>query len=80
MLSYFSGSVITTTDYILTKKFTTLQRAGILSDLLKLVIIIKCSNNTVQDALVKNKADIEDAILYELALSEKLNDFITNDK
>ena len=47
--------------------------------MLKLVTIIECSNRIVRNALLKS-ADVEDAILYELALTEKLEYFITNDK
>ena len=77
--AFFSESVITTTDYVLIKKFTNVQRVSILTDLLKLVTIIECSNRIVRNALLKS-ADVEDAILYELALTEKLEYFITNDK
>lgn len=77
--AFFSESVITTTDYVLIKKFTNVQRVSILTDLLKLVTIIECSNRIVRNALLKS-ADVEDAILYELALTEKLAYFITNDK
>jgi len=78
--AYFSESVITTTDYVLTKKFTGIQRAGIVTDLLRLLTIIACTNSIVQNALLKNETDLEDAILYELALTEKLDYFISNDK
>jgi predicted nucleic acid-binding protein len=80
LLAYFSESVITTTDYVLIKKFTNTRRVGILSDLLRLITIIECTNTIVQNALLKNEPDVEDAILYELALTEKLDYFITNDK
>ena len=79
LLAYISESVVTTTDYVLIKKFTNVQRVSILTDLLKLVTIIECSNRIVRNALLKS-ADVEDAILYELALTEKLEYFITNDK
>jgi predicted nucleic acid-binding protein len=78
--AYFSESVITTTDYVLKKKFTNTKRVGILIDLLQLLTIIECSNSIVQNALLKNESDVEDAILYEMALTEKLDYFITNDK
>lgn len=78
--AFFSESVITTTDYVLIKKFTNVQRVSILTDLLKLVTIIECSNRIVRNALLKSETDVEDAILYELALTEKLEYFITNDK
>ena len=80
MQAYFSESVVTTTDYVLKKKFTNAKRVSILTDLLQLVTIIDCSNSIVQNALLKNESDVEDAILYELALTEKLDYFITNDK
>jgi len=78
--AYFSESVITTTDYILTKKFANTKRIDILTDLLKMVTVIECSNSIVKSALLKNENDLEDAILYELALTEKLDYFISNDK
>jgi predicted nucleic acid-binding protein len=78
--AYISESVITTTEYVLIKKFTTFQRVNILTDLLKMVTIIACSNSIVRNALLKNENDVEDAILYELALTEKIDYFITNDK
>jgi len=78
--AYFSESVITTTDYILTKKFANTKRIDILTDLLKMVTVIECSNSIVKSALLKNENDLEEAILYELALTEKLDYFITNDK
>lgn len=80
LVAYFSESVVTTTDYILTKKFTNTKRISIINDLLKLITIIGCSNIIVENALSKNNGDIEDAILYELALSQKSDYFITNDK
>jgi predicted nucleic acid-binding protein len=80
VLAYFSESVITTTDYILIKKFARTQRINIINDLLKLVTVIECTNSIVQNAIIKNETDIEDAILYELANNQKLNYFITNDK
>jgi predicted nucleic acid-binding protein len=80
LLAYFSESVITTTDYILTKKFANAQRVNVLTDLLKVVTVIGCSNSIVQNALLKNENDVEDAILYELAFSQKSDYFITNDK
>lgn len=78
--AYFSESVITTTDYVLTKKFPNAKKINILKDLLKLVTVIECSNSIIQNALIKNETDLEDTILYELALSQKIDYFITNDK
>lgn len=80
VLAYFSESVITTTYYILIKKFSRTQRINIINDLLKLVTVIECTNSIVQNAIIKNETDIEDAILYELANNQKLDYFITNDK
>ena len=79
--AYFSESVVTTTDYVLIKKFSNAKRISILTDLLKLITIIECSNSIIENALVKKETDdVEDAILYELALNKKLDYFITNDK
>ncbi len=80
VIAYFSESVITTTDYILIKKIARTQRINIINDLLKLVTVIECTNSIVQNAIIKNETDIEDAILYELANNQKLDYFITNNK
>jgi predicted nucleic acid-binding protein len=77
---YISKSVITTTDYILTKKFNHINRIALLKELLGLLKIIGCNNAIIQNAIQSNTHDIEDAILYQLALSEKVDYFITNDK
>jgi predicted nucleic acid-binding protein len=45
-----------------------------------MITVIGCSNSIVKSALLKNENDLEDAILYELAFTEKLDYFITNDK
>ncbi len=80
VLAFISESVITTTDYILIKKFPLIQRTAIIKDLLDHVTIIECTNTIVQTAIIKNEKDIEDAILYELAISKKLDYFVSNDK
>lgn len=77
---YFSESVITTTDYVLLKKYSLLRRSSMITNLLKLITIIECTNSIVESAVFKNENDIEDSILYELAYSEKLDYLITNDK
>jgi predicted nucleic acid-binding protein len=79
-VAYFSESVITTIDYVLTKKFTKEKRLQILKDLLQLLTIVECTNSIVENALQNANGDAEDLILYELAISESIDYFITNDK
>lgn len=78
--AYFSESVITTTDYVISKKFNYQQRIEIIQDLLSLINIIECTNDAVTASLQIKNADIEDALLYTLAKTKNVNYFISNDK
>mgnify|MGYP001795784367 CR=1 FL=1 len=78
-LGFISESVITTTDYILQKSMTKSNRIQLLDELLQLIKILPCSNPVFERAINNNFDDLEDAILYQLALESRLNYFVTND-
>ncbi len=80
LLAYFSESVVTTTDYILAKKFNTTERLEIINSLINHVKIIACNNAIIKNAIREANNDLEDSILYQLALNKELDYFISNDK
>ena len=51
----------------------------IFTELNDLISISPCSNKTFYSALHANFDDLEDALLYQIALENKLDYFITND-
>ena len=77
---YISESVVNTTFY-LTRKLTTIQTfCHFIEDMLDILTILPCTNKIVLQSCVLAKNDLEDAVLYQIALSNKLDFFITNDK
>ncbi len=79
VLGFISESVITNTDYILKKLMTKSNRIQLLDELLHLIKILPCSNLVFERAIKNNFDDLEDVILYQIALESRLNYFVTND-
>ncbi len=77
--AYFSESVINTTGYILRKIIEVDVFKTLMADLLKIIKVLPCTNEMVKAAYLNAKNDLEDAVLYQLAISGKLDYFITND-
>jgi predicted nucleic acid-binding protein len=77
---YCSESVITTVDYLLHKILTPQLLHKVMVELVAVVIILPCTNEIVETALKNNSGDLEDAILYQIALEGKMDYFVTNDK
>lgn len=77
--AYFSESVVNTTGYLLRKIIEIDAFKVLIADLLALIIVLPCSNTIVKNAYLNAKNDLEDAVLYQIALSGKLDYFITND-
>jgi predicted nucleic acid-binding protein len=76
---YISESVIHTTAYILkndVEKKELIHRLDILNSQL---IILPCSNLTVHNAYKRAQNDLEDAVLYQIALDHNLDYFVTSD-
>jgi predicted nucleic acid-binding protein len=78
--AYISETVLATTDYILQKKASKETRTGLLTELIDFLQIVSCNNKTCRKALQSNFSDLEDAILYYMAVDHSLDYFISNDK
>jgi predicted nucleic acid-binding protein len=52
----------------------------ILTDILSIIVLLPCSNKSYLQCLKTTGNDIEDALLYQLALENNLDYFITEDK
>ncbi len=78
--AYFSESVINTSAYLVRKVIPVTIFNRLIVRLLQLVKVLPCSNLIVEQAYHLAKNDLEDSVLYQIALSNKLDFFITNNK
>jgi predicted nucleic acid-binding protein len=79
ILGYFSESVINTTAYILRNDLSKDDLIYQLDVLNSQLTILPCSNLIIHNAYKRAKNDLEDAVLYQLALENKLDYFTTSD-
>ena len=79
-LGFVSETVLNTAVYILRKQFSVAELKEILVDFLSIVFLLPCSNKSYLQCLKAAGNDIEDALLYQLALENNLDYFITEDK
>ena len=79
VLGFVTESVLTTTDYILQKNLSKKYRQLLFTELNSLIKILPCSNQSFEKALQINFDDLEDALLYQVALENKIDYYITND-
>lgn len=77
---YVSPSIIQTSSYYLQRSFNTETCKLLLSELLKIVMVIEASQETIQQALNSAMNDIEDAIHYYTAIKHKMDYLISSDK
>ncbi len=77
---YISESVINTASWILRKEYPAKQLKNIFAEMLNLFTILTCNERICKDAFNSNITDIEDSVLYHIALNNKVDYFITNDK
>jgi predicted nucleic acid-binding protein len=77
---FLSESVITTADFILQKTLNADLLRELQTELMYTFTMLSCTNIIVTQALKTKPLDLEDAILYEIALQNKLDYFVTNDK
>ncbi|MDQ2751533.1 MAG: PIN domain-containing protein, partial [Bacteroidota bacterium] len=80
LLGYISESVVNTTFYVTRKQTTVHNFCLFMQDVLDILKILPCTNESVEQAYNIAKNDLEDAVLYQIALSNKMDFFITNDK
>jgi predicted nucleic acid-binding protein len=77
--AFISESIVTTTDYILQKTLAKSARLSLLSELLGFLQLLPCNTLTCQKAIKSSFPDLEDALLYQLAMENDLDYFITSD-
>ncbi len=77
---YISESIISTTAWLLRKDYSTKQLRNIFVEMLELFTLLPCNERSCKEALNSNIPDIEDSVLYHVALNHKMDYFITNDK
>jgi predicted nucleic acid-binding protein len=79
VMACISESVLTTIDYILRKSLSKTKRMAVYNDLMAYVDILPCTDAVCRKAIQQNFPDLEDAVLYQLALENEVDYFITND-
>lgn len=77
---YVSESVVCTTAWLLRKDYPTKELRNIFIKMLDLFTLLSCNERICKDAFNSNIPDIEDAVLYHIALHNRMDYFITNDK
>lgn len=77
---YISESVLSTTAWLLRKDYSAKQLRNIFEEMLNLFTILPCNERSCKEALHSNIPDIEDSVLYYIALHHRMDYFITNDK
>lgn len=75
---FISESIINTSEYILTKRINMNVFRQMIIDLMDVVTILPCSNAIISQAYRNGKNDLEDAVLYEIALEHNVDYFITS--
>jgi predicted nucleic acid-binding protein len=75
-----SESVINTTAYLLRKDYPIEKLKTIFEEMLEIFTVIPANNETFKMAYNNKIKDMEDAVLYQLALESKMDFFISNDK
>jgi predicted nucleic acid-binding protein len=78
--AYTSESVICTTLYLIGKQYDNAALKALTKGILSNFGILPCSNLIFLQSLNLDFDDIEDAVIYSLAINNKLDYFITNDK
>ncbi len=76
---YISESVICNTDYILHKLWPKPERNQFFEDLIKMISVLPCKTLTIQNALQIAIPDLEDAILFQIALENEVDFLVSND-
>lgn len=78
--AYISENVISTTAFLLRKDYPIKELRNIFDKMLDILTFLPCSERICKEAFNSTIPDIEDAILYHIALHNRIDYFITNDK
>jgi len=77
--AYVSESVVNTCAYILRKDYSVPELKEVFEEMLLILSIVAGNNSTFLKAWQNGINDMEDAVLYQLAMENKMDYFITND-
>ncbi len=77
---YVSESVANTVVYLLRKQFSPSEIRKILYDFLSIISILPCTTELYLQSLKFSANDIEDAVLYQLAIASEIDYFVTENK
>ena len=80
IVAFVTESVVTTTDYVLQKLLQKGTRQMLFAELNNILHILPCRQQHFQTALQTNFDDLEDALLHQIALGNKVDYFVSNDK
>ena len=80
VIAFISESVICTTLYLISKQNDSESLKALTKGILTNFEILPCSNFLFLQSLNLDFDDIEDAVIYNLAMQNKMDYFITNDK
>lgn len=75
---YYSESVLTSMAYVLRKKMNSTQINRSIFILNKKVNVLSCMPGDINKCSAYNPRDFEDALLYEIALHNQMDYFITS--
>lgn len=75
---YISETVVNTTNYLVRKSSNAEKFRLLMDEFVTITTVLPCSNLTIHEAYKKQKVDLEDSVLYQLALENQLDYFITS--
>jgi predicted nucleic acid-binding protein len=78
--AFVSESVICNTDYILQTLWPKSERNQFFEALFNTISVLPCKTTTIQNALQIPLPDLEDAILFQIALENSIDFLVSNDK
>jgi predicted nucleic acid-binding protein len=77
--AYTSETVVNTAAYLLVKYISAKKLKTILDEMLHFVQILQSNNNTFHRAYLLENNDLEDSVLYQIALENEIDYFVTSD-
>lgn len=80
IIGYIGATTVTTIDYLLTKSMSYQESLHIINKILKLFEVTPINRLVLEDALVSNFSDFEDAVLYTSAIHCDLQSIVTRDQ
>ena len=75
---YVSESVINTTSYLVRNSKQVDAYRQEMMNMMSILKVLHCTNDTVIAGFKNGKNDLEDAVLYQIALENKIEYFITS--